>query len=196
MVTQKLKVSIPVFALALTLLASCVAPKAEVNDSLDQTIQTLLSAIRARDDSTIMSLAANPQTHNKDGRFEYDVAGFLYDGDYIRGYNADARSVVEIMALGPLLIHKEPQENGGVIVLFLPEQFEDQLQVISFYSERWMRDYFACEFRLIEGRWVLSYNICFAMTDGPFPEPYGLWQAPGAAPQNFAAFYSNSRSGP
>ena len=196
MVTQKLKVSMPVFALALTLLAGCVAPRAEVNDSLDQTIQTLLSAIRARDDSTIMSLAAKPQTHNKDGRFEYDVAGFLYDGDYIRGYNADARSVVEIMALGPLLIHKEPQENGGVIVLFLPEQFEDQLQVISFYSERWMRDYFACEFRLIEGRWVLSYNICFAMTDGPFPEPYGLWQAPGAASQNFAALNSNSRSGP
>jgi hypothetical protein len=193
MVAQKPKVLIPVFALALTLLAGCVAPRTEVNELLDQTIQTLLSAIRARDDNTIMSLAANPQTHNKDGRFEYDVAGFLYDGDYIRGYNAEARSVVEIMALGPMLIHMEPQENGGVIVLFLPEQLEDQLQVISFYSKRWMRDYFACEFHLIDGRWVLLYNICFALTDGPFPEPYGMWHAPGSAPREFARLDLESR---
>ncbi len=82
------------------------------------------------------------------------------------------------MALGPLLIHMEPQQNGGVIVLFLPEQFEEQLQVISFYAERWMRDYFACEFHLVDGRWVLLHNICFALTDGPYPEPYGFRLAP------------------
>lgn len=178
MAAQKSKVLIAVFALALTLLAGCAAPRTEANVALDKTIQELLNAIRARDDIAVMSLAANPQTHNKGGRFENDVAGFLYDGDYLRRNHPDVRSVVEIMALGPLLIHMEPQQDGGVIVLFLPEQFEEQLQVVSFYSERWMRDYFACEFHLIDGRWVLLYNICFALTDGPYPEPYGMRRAP------------------
>jgi hypothetical protein len=56
-----------------------------------------------------------------------------------------------------------------------------------------MRDYFACEFHLIDGRWVLLYNICFALTDGPFPEPYGMWHAPGSAPREFARLDLESR---
>jgi hypothetical protein len=114
---------------------------------------------------------------------------------------------VEIMALGRLLIHivrekvgptavisslNLPGEKARVVVvetggratvLFVPEQFEEQLQVDSFYSERWMRDYFACEFHLIEDRWVLLYNICFAESGGPYHEPYGMWQAPGTVPR-------------
>jgi hypothetical protein len=44
-----------------------------------------------------------------------------------------------------------------------------------------MRDYFACEFHLVNGRWVLLYNICFAESDGPYPNPYGMRPAPGLA---------------
>jgi hypothetical protein len=170
----------------------------------------LLEAIRARDDGAILSLAANPQDFGENGQLKDDVAGFLYDGDYMRGYNSDARSVVEIMALGTLRIHtnwdeggptavissrKLPGENARVVmvetggratVLFVPEQFEEQLQVGSFYGERWMRDYFACEFHLIEDRWVLLYSICFAESGGPYHEPYGMWQGLGGARRELA----------
>ena len=185
------------FGLAVSLIAGCANPGTTADARLDKTIETLLEAIRARDDGAVLSLAANPQVFGENGRLRDDVAGLLYDGDYMRGHNLDARSVVEIMALGPLRVHivrdeggpaeivsspKLPGEKARVVsietggratVLFVPEQFEEQLQVISFYSERWMRDYFACEFHLIEDRWVLLYNICFASTDGPYPEPYG-----------------------
>ena len=193
------------------LLVGCANLETETDARLDKTVETLLEAIRARDDGVILSLAANPQDFGENGRLQDDVAGFLYDDDYVRGFNPEARSVVEIMALGPLRIHilrekggsatvifspKLPGEKarsamvdtgGRATVLFVPEQFEAQLKVGSFYSERWMRDYFACEFHLIDGRWVLLYNICFALTDGPFPEPYGMWHAPGSAPRGFAA---------
>ncbi len=200
------------------LLVGCANLGTETDTRLDKTVETLLEAIRARDDGVILSLAANPQAFGENDRLQGDVAGFLYDGDHVRGYNPEARSVVEIMALGPLRAHilrekggpatvisspKPPRENAQVVmvesggratVLFVPEQFEEQLQVDSFYSERWMRDYFACEFHLIDGRWVLLYNICFAESGGPYHEPYGMWQAPESAPREFAAFVPEPQS--
>jgi hypothetical protein len=186
-----------VLGLAVSLIAGCANLGTETDARLDKTVEMLLEAIRARDDGAVLALTANPQDFGENGRLQDDVAGFLYDGDYIRGHNTDVRSVVEIMALGSLRIHILRDEggptavisspklageksrvvmvktDGRATVLFVPEQFEEQLQVGSFYSERWMRDYFACEFHLIEGHWVLLYNICFASTDGPYPEPYG-----------------------
>ncbi len=188
---------VALLGLAVSFVAGCANLDTETGAQLDKTVETLLEAVRARDDGAILALTANPQDFSENGRLKDDVAGFLYDGDYIRGYNPDARSVVEIMALGPLRIHilrdeggpaaivSSPMlsgekarvvlaETGGrATVLFVPEQFEQQVQVDSFYSERWMHDYFACEFHLIDGRWVLLYNICFASTDGPYPEPHG-----------------------
>ncbi len=193
------------------LLVGCATLETETDARLDKTVETLLEAIRARDDGVILSFAANPQDFGENGRLQGDVAGFLYDGDHVRGYNPEARSVVEIMALGPLRVHilrerggptavisspKPPRENARVVmvesggratVLFVPEQFEEQLRVDSFYSERWMRDYFACEFHLIDRRWVLLYNICFAGSGGPYHEPYGMWRAPESAPRKLAA---------
>ncbi len=199
------------FGLAFSSISGCANLETETVARLDKTVETLLEAIRAHDDGAILALAANPQDFGENGRLRDDVAGFLYDGDYMRGHNTDARSVVEIMVLGSLRIHivrdeggpaeivSSPKlagekarvvsvETGGrATVLFVPEQFEAQLQVASFYSERWMRDYFACEFHLIDGRWVFLYNICFAESGGPYHEPYGMWHAPGSAPRKLAA---------
>ena len=202
MATVRFGVLVAVCGLVVTLLTGCANPRTEADARLDKTIETLLGAIRTRDDGAILSLAANPPNFGEGGRLEDDVAGFLYDGDFVRTYVSGARSVVEIMALGPLQVHIVHEEGGRATaifaparsgetaqvlsfdlesratVFFIPEQFEDQARVISFYTERWMRDYFACEFHLIDGRWVLLYNICFALTDGPYPEPYGLRLAP------------------
>ena len=202
MMAMRFGFSMVLFGLAVTLLAACANPRTESDARLDKTVETLLDAIRTRDDSAILSLAANPPNFGERGRLEDDVAGFLYDGDFVRTYNPDARSVVEIMALGPLRVHIVREKGGRdratfapkrsgektqvlsfdtesrATVLFIPERFEEKAQVVSFYSERWMRDYFACEFHLIDGRWVLLYNICFALTDGPYSEPYGLRLAP------------------
>jgi hypothetical protein len=196
--------------LAVSLIAGCANLETVADAQLNKTIQLLLEAIRARDDGAILALAAKPQDFGENGRLHDDVARFLFDGKFIRGFNPDARSVLEIMALGPLRVHilrdeggptavfsspEKPGEktrvvtvetSGRATVLFVPEQFEKQLQVDSFYSERWMRDYFACEFHLIEDRWVLLYNICFAGSGGPYHEPYGMWRAPGSGPRALA----------
>ena len=87
--------------LAVSLIAGCVDSGTSTDVRLDKAIQILLDAIRARDDSAILSLATNPQSFGEGGRFIESVAGFLYDGDYLR----ENRSVVEIMALGPLRVH-------------------------------------------------------------------------------------------
>ncbi len=179
MAGMRLGVLVVALALVVTLLSGCANPRTEADARLDNTIETLLDAIRTQDDGAILSLEANPPNFGERGRLEDDVAGFLYDGDFVRTYNPDARSVVEIIARGPLRIRIVRQQDGGTTVFFIPEQFKEQARVVSFYSERWMRDYFACEFHLIDGRWVLLYNICFALTDGPYPEPYGWWRGPG-----------------
>jgi hypothetical protein len=217
MAIMRFRFLMALLGMVLSVLAGCAHRGTSVDAQLDKTIQILLDAIRARDDGAILSLATNPQSFGEGGRFIDAVAGFLYDGDNLRENHPEVRSVVEIMALGPLRVHivrddvgptaiiSSPKnrgekarvvmvETGGrATVLFVPEQFEEQLQVGSFYSERWMRDYFACEFHLIEGRWVLLYNICFAESGGPYHEPYGMWQAPGRAPKKLAALDSNPR---
>ena len=164
---------VALFGLAVSLIAGCANPETGSDAQLNKTIQLLLEAIRARDDGAILALAAKPQDFGENGRLHDEVAGFLYDGHYIRGSNPDARSVMGIMALGPLQVHILWERGNRATVLFVPEQFEEQLQVDSFYSERWMRDYFACEFHLIDGRWILLYNICFSESGGPYHEPYG-----------------------
>lgn len=208
---------VALLGLAISFIIGCATLETETDARLDKTVEMLLEAIRARDDGVILSLAANPQDFGENGRLQDNVAGFLYDGNHVRGYNSEARSVVEIMALGPLGVHivrekggptavisfpKLPSEKarsvmvdtgGRATVLFVPEQFETQLKVGSFYSERWMRDYFACEFHLIDGRWVLLYNICFAESGGPYHEPYGMWQAPGSAPRELVALDPDPR---
>jgi len=197
--------------LAVSIIIGCATLETETDARLNRTVETLLEAVRARDDGAILALTANPQDFSENGRLKDDVAEFLYDGDHTRGHNPDARSVVEIMSLGPLRVHIVRDEDGPAAivsspmlsgekarvvmvetggratVLFVPEQFDEQLQVGSFYSERWMRDYFACEFHLIEDRWVLLHNICFAGSGGPYHEPYGMWHAPGRAARELAA---------
>ncbi len=165
--------SIVLFGLTVGLLTGCASPEIEMDIQLDKTIETLLDAIRTRDDDAILSLTAEPQSFSENGRLEDDVAGFLYDGAFVRGFNPDARSVVEVMAFGSLRVQVVRENGSRATALFIPEQFEEASRSVSFYSERWMRDYFACEFHLIDGRWILRYNICFALTDGPYPKPHG-----------------------
>ncbi len=171
---------------AVSLIAGCANLGTETDARLDKTVEMLLEAIRARDDGAVLALTANPQDFGENGRLQDDVAGFLYDGNYIRRFSPSARSVVEIMALGPLRVRIVREQEGRATAIFIPERFEQKTQVVSFYAQRWMCEYFACEFHLIDGRWVLLYNICFASTDGPYPEPYGLRQTPGNVTRNLA----------
>ena len=110
-----------VLGLAVSLTAGCATLEIETDARLDKTVETLLEAIRARDDGVILSLAANPQAFGENGRLQGDVAGFLYDGDHVRGYNPEARSVVEIMALGPVRAHILREKGGPATVISSPK---------------------------------------------------------------------------
>ena len=90
---MRFRFSMILFGLAVGLLTSCSSSEIERDIQLEKAVETMLEALRARDDGAILALAANPQDFGENGRLQEDVAGFLYDGDYIRGYGPDARSV-------------------------------------------------------------------------------------------------------
>ncbi len=124
-----------VFGLVVTLLTGCANPRTEVEVHLDKTVETLLDAISMRDDGAILSLAANPPNFGEGGRLEDDVAGFLYDGDFVRTFSSDARSVVEIMALGPLQVHIVREEGGRATAIFAPARSGETAQVLFRHRE-------------------------------------------------------------
>ena len=131
-----------VLGLAVSLTAGCATLEIETDARLDKTVETLLEAIRARDDGVILSLAANPQAFGENGRLQDDVAGFLYDGDHVRGYNPEARSVVEIMALGPLRVHILREKGGPIAVISSPNP--PPCKCACFYRQALLRSRWQC----------------------------------------------------
>lgn len=104
--------------------------------------------------------------------FGEDARRFIYDGDWVRQFDEDGKSVIEIIADGSIEIQEAPQPDGTIILIFIPMQYSKESLEPEFYYDQWMRKYFACRFAKIEDRWQLSTNICFAESGGPFPEDY------------------------
>lgn len=103
-----------------------------------------------------------------------DARGLVYDGESVRRFNPRARSIVEIIALGEIEILGAPQADGSVILSFVPGRYLPDAERPEFFTNEWMRKYFACRFKKVDGRWQLWMNVCFASTGGPYPPDYGL----------------------
>ncbi len=124
-----------------------------------------------------------------------DALGFFYDGEWIRQYDPQGRSIVEIIALDDIEILAPLQPDGSVILEFVPKRYLHAIYEMpepvfetrewmrneiyempepGFETSEWMRKYFACWFKKVDGRWQLWMNLCFAESDGPFPLDMGV----------------------
>jgi hypothetical protein len=93
----------------------------------------------------------------------------VYDGESIRRSHPRLRSVMDIIALGEIEILGSGQVEGSVILSFVPRRYLRDAERLEFFTDEWMRKYFACWFKKVDGRWQLAFNICFGETDGPYP---------------------------
>lgn len=97
---------------------------------------------------------------------------FVYDGKSIRQSYPRGRSIMEIIALGDIEIIGPLQPDGSAILEFVPKRYLHEIHETrepAFETSEWMRKFFACWFKKVDGRWQLWMNVCFASTDGPFP---------------------------
>ena len=102
-----------------------------------------------------------------------DARRFVYDGGWVRRFDPNGKSIVEIVAEGDLEILGALQPDGSIILSFVPLRYRKEARQATFYVQQWMRKYFACRFEKAVGRWQLSENLCFAETDGPYPPKTG-----------------------
>lgn len=95
-----------------------------------------------------------------------DIFGFLYQPNKKNG-----KSVLEIAKRGKITFKIIPQPDNSLIIVYYPQKYGKLVNTsVKFLATQWMEKYFACAFRLSNGRLVLHQNFCFAETDGPFSE--------------------------
>lgn len=93
----------------------------------------------------------------------------VYDGESIRRSHPRLKSIVDIIALGEIEILGSWPVEGSVILSFVPRRYLRDAERPEFFTDEWMRKYFACWFKKVDGRWQLAWNICFGETGGPYP---------------------------
>lgn len=97
----------------------------------------------------------------------------VFDGAWLRDFVPGGRSITELASMGDPALLGATQPDGSVIVSFVPPQYAAEATEMAFFTEQWMRRYFACRFAPAGDRWVLAENLCFAESDGPYPVPAG-----------------------
>lgn len=98
-----------------------------------------------------------------------DTRRLIYDGEALRRFRPRLRSITDIIALGEIDIFGALQFDGSIVLHFVPRRYRQDADRLEFYSDEWMRKYFACRFEQVAGSWRLARHICFSETDGPYP---------------------------
>lgn len=94
----------------------------------------------------------------------------LYHGIWKRRNKWAGKTHMAIIAEGDIQILGAAAPDGEVVTLFfVPGRYLQEAQPPEFYKYNAMKNFFACRFRKVEGRWQLWLNICHVSTDGPFP---------------------------
>ena len=134
----------------------------------------LLSVLETGDPDRFRHYLQTQTALSVDRFFSDDARRFLFDGDWVRQSDNNGRSIVELINEDDLAIEGAVQPDGSIIMLFIPEaHLRLATEDPEFFSNQWMRKYFACSFSRFDGQWQLSNNICFAESGGPFHSPYG-----------------------
>ena len=144
--------------------------------SIDPNVESagleLLSAIETGEPDRLRHYLRTRTELDDEDLFQEDARNFVYDGNWLRQFSEDAKSVIEIIAEGEIELLPAPQPDGTIILVFIPARYAMDARKPEFFSDQWMRKYFACWFALTKDGWQLSTNLCFAETGGPFPVDY------------------------
>lgn len=169
---KKLLFSAFALALVVVTLFACQAkgPWRSVDPEAIAAGRELLAVLETGEPDRLESYLASRTDLLGPERLGEEARVHVYDGDSIRRFHPRLRSVVEIIALGDIEILGAPQPDGSIILAFVPGRYLPEAQRFGFYTDEWMRKFFACSFKKLDGRWQLAWEICFAESDGPWPE--------------------------
>jgi hypothetical protein len=150
---------------------------APVPPGLRDTVRELVTAIHAKDEAVIFHLAHGsdqaPESVSGGARIDPATRNHLFDGAKLRQFNPRIRSAAEILARDEPRVLLAWQDEAHVFVNIHPATVTEASQNPDFWSDRWMIDFFTCEFSAETGQWRLGPNACFADTCGPYPLPFG-----------------------
>lgn len=129
--------------------------------------------IVARDFARMQDYVSPPENFFSDGKLTPDIETFLYDGPELRKRDKEFRSIAEIAQLGAHTVKTVLQADGRITFYWIPKKYLTDANEGAFFDDAWMKKYFACEFHLVDGKYKLAFNFCFAQTGGPHHPPYG-----------------------
>lgn len=169
---KRLLYSIFLLALVVVTLIACQAkgPWRSVDPEAIAAGQELLAVLETGEPEQLEHYLATRTDLLGPVRLGEAARGHVYDGASIRRFNPRVRSIVEIIAEGDIEILGAAQPDGSVILAFIPRRYLQEALRFEFYTDEWMRKFFACSFKKKDGRWQLARGICFAESGGPWPE--------------------------
>lgn len=144
-----------------------IAPEASIED-LDAVAQQLLSALLSKDADVIQRLEPSPGAYVENDELRPEIVAFLDSSNPSTG----RRSLHQLSELGNLDVVIAAQGENRAFAIYVPHRFRDRVGDPDFLETRWLRDYFACEFRATPSGWKLGGSFCFDETDGPYPGEY------------------------
>lgn len=168
------------FILATLFLASCASSsnadsaalsrQADAND-LKEVIGKFSEVVIARNfDALQTMLLSNEITFDRNGNIDPGIACFLH---WVETCDLPNRHVKDILESKHFIYYYHLDEKN-VIASFIREEGRESFfaDPSGFLADKYLSDYFSCQFVNHDGRWLLKESLCFSETEGPFvPEP-------------------------
>lgn len=152
-----------------TFISACSsAYTGEKNDG-EVDLSEFITALISKDQEKISEkYLNNSRSFTQHGRLNDEIFDFLYIPDEA----ANKKSINQIIKHNNYSLKIIWQNSSVFTVLLTSLENERNLSDIEFLKSQWMVGYIACEFEQKDGKLYLYQNVCFAETDGPFPQPY------------------------
>lgn len=168
------------FILPVLLLASCtpsskadataLSVQADASD-LKDAVEKFSDAVISRNFSVLKAMMlSNDITFDRDGNIDPDIACFLH---WIEACPYKNKHISDILKSRHFVYFYHLDEYN-VIISFIKEEGREAFyaEPSVFLEDKYLSEYFSCQFIKSGGRWLLKESLCFSETEGPFvPEP-------------------------
>lgn len=135
--------------------------------------EAFIGAVRERNYEEIARYVLPRERFFNDGALKEDIDRFVYDGGWVRRFDPEGRSVIEVVSIGPYEISSVEQADGKITFYLVPEIYSEEADQGVFFNDQWMKKYIACEFWPVGGEYKMLQSFCFAESGGPHQPPYG-----------------------
>ncbi|HRK62851.1 MAG TPA: hypothetical protein PLN53_00560 [Terricaulis sp.] len=138
------------------------------SESLKGVARELLVAMLRKDAVVIQRLEPSPGSLVEEGQLRPEVISFLDASNPSTG----RRSLKQLSDIGELEVVIAVQDENRAFAIYVPREYRERISDPVFLETRWLKDYFACEFRSTPTGWKLGGSFCFDETGGPYPAEY------------------------